>query len=168
MTEEWKDVQGYEGKYQISNSGNLRSVFNGFIRERKNLDNGHGYRYAMLKGKSKPKNMYIHRMVAQAFIPNEFSLPEVNHIDGDKNNNHIDNLEWVTSSENTQHGIREGLIPQPPGRHAMAINKKTGLITTAERVSDLARILSLPRTHISHVLCGKVPGKKLAYEVAYL
>ena len=171
MEDVWKDIPGYEGRYQISNRGHVRSMLDNFGRPkniiRKAIDNGHGYFYVMLKIKGKHKNHYIHRLVANAFVKNNNpNAKEINHIDGDKSNNCPANLEWVTSSENTQHGIRTGLIPQPPGRNCMAINKETGHIITSERVSDLARMLSVRRDTIAHILRSGRHGN-FKYEVVY-
>jgi hypothetical protein len=79
----------------------------------KNRVNKNGYLQANLWVKGKQYTRLVHRMVAEKWLPNPKSLPEVNHIDGNKLNNHAKNLEWVTRSENIRHGINTGLIPAP-------------------------------------------------------
>lgn len=114
MEEIWKPVDGFEGYYEISNLGNLRSVDKyvrwgrgkGYIKylPSKILSpsiNNSGYKiYVLSKPGSKPVCRTIHRMVAAAFIPNPHNLSDVNHIDENKNNNIVDNLEWVSHKEN--------------------------------------------------------------------
>ena len=125
MEEIWKSVDGFEGYYEISNLGNLRSV-DKYIRigRYKGLKhfpskilspsiNNSGYKiYALSKPGSKLVCRTIHRMVAAAFIPNPHNLSDVNHIDENKNNNSVDNLEWVSHKENMIHSgskIRKAL-----------------------------------------------------------
>lgn len=112
----WVDIEGYEGLYQVSNFGRVRSLDrigdNGRIYKgvtKALSDNGRGYLQVNLKIKGKQRNLYIHRLVAQAFIPNPENKPEVNHIDGDKSNNFVSNLEWVTHVENVKHCFENGL-----------------------------------------------------------
>ena len=108
-TEIWKDIEGYEGYYQVSNFGNVRSVdrvieySDGVKRLRKGrilkpYKNRDGYLTCDLRKNSKHKISKIHRLVSEAFIPNPSNLPEVNHKDEDKTNNCVDNLEWCTRS----------------------------------------------------------------------
>lgn len=112
-TEEWKDVVGYEGLYEVSNLGNVRSVdkyipFNGTISLRKGivLKQGivQGYKQVVLCKHGKTKNYRVHRLVAQTFIPNPDNLPEINHKDEDKTNNRVDNLEFCTYKYNSNYG----------------------------------------------------------------
>lgn len=112
MTEEiWKDVNGWEGLYQVSNLGRVRSVphYDWMNRPYKGkvltpVRNGNGYlRVNMTNGKIR-RLSDVHRLVASAFIPNPNGYPEVNHKDEDKDNNHVDNLEWCTEKYNTNYG----------------------------------------------------------------
>lgn len=122
--EVWKDISGYEGYYQISNFGQIRSVpryithktkGGGFVNQYfkgkilKPTTTRNGYKMIVLSKDGKFKYQTIHRLVATAFIPNPENKPTVNHKDGDKSNNHVDNLEWCTSSENNSHAYRIGL-----------------------------------------------------------
>lgn len=120
--EVWKDIEGYEGLYQVSTCGNIKSLAkprkngNGrsYIQKEKLLKQtftSTGYKKVELYKDGKRKGFKVHRLVAIAFIPNPDNKPEVNHIDGNKINNNIDNLEWVTSSENSIHAYETGLSP---------------------------------------------------------
>lgn len=120
MEEKWKDIINYEGYYQISNFGNIRSLdrkirFNkGYsIKKGKMLKpilNKKGYYKVSLSKNQKEKRFFIHRLVAIHFIENPLSKEQVNHKDGNKKNNRVDNLEWCTNLENQIHAIKNGLI----------------------------------------------------------
>lgn len=101
IKEVWKDVS-FDKKYQISNLGNFKKrnkVINGWIQNT-------GYKTVQINN----KKYSIHRLVAEAFIPNPENKPQVNHIDGNKLNNNADNLEWCTCKENVQHAFNTGLM----------------------------------------------------------
>lgn len=102
MTETWKDIKGYEGLYQVSNCGN---VF-GKRKEIKQFKDKGGYLKVTLTDGNKLKSFGVHRLVAQAFIPNPDNLPQVNHKDENKENNCVDNLEWCTAKYNSNYGTR--------------------------------------------------------------
>lgn len=98
--EEWKVVDGTDGTYEVSSYGTIRHAETKRIRK---LQRKHGYCRINMKINGKDKNCAVHRLVAQAFIPNPDNKPQVNHKDGVHDNNHVDNLEWVTASENLKH-----------------------------------------------------------------
>lgn len=105
MTEIWKNIEGYEGKYQVSNLGQVKSMIGQEkVLHPKKHRNGH-LQIGLHKDK-KRKTMYIHRLVAQAFIPNPDNLPCVNHKDENPSNNNVDNLEWCTQKYNCNYGTR--------------------------------------------------------------
>lgn len=102
MKEIWKDIPGYEGKYQVSNKGEIKNIkLNKYRKQRKDKD---GYSIVDLFY-NKPKTFKVHRLVALSFIPNPKNLPQINHIDGNKLNNRVNNLEWCTPSFNSNHRI---------------------------------------------------------------
>ena len=109
----WKDVIGYEGLYKISNYGIVKSLpRNGCGSKEKIISkqlNNCGYMTVLLNKANIRKRHLVHRIIAFAFIPNEFNKPDINHIDGNKANNNINNLEWVTKSENVIHSMKNGL-----------------------------------------------------------
>ena len=103
----WKDIEGYEGLYQISNKGRVKSLGNNKNRKEKILSckpNNKGYLRVNLYKNGKKKHFSVHRLVAIAFIPNPNNLLEVNHKDENKENNHVKNLEWCTSEYNNNYG----------------------------------------------------------------
>lgn len=105
-TEEWKDIESYEGFYKISSRGNVFSVRRNKILKPYVV---HGY-YAIELNKNGITHKYlVHRLVAMAFLENKLQKTEVNHIDGNKSNNNLNNLEWCTSQENSLHAINNGL-----------------------------------------------------------
>lgn len=110
MKEIWKPVKGFEDIYAVSNRGNVKRIdgkYNKYIRSSKV---GKGYLRVMLRRPGSRTQLYIHRIVAESFIPNPNDLPCVNHKDGNKQNNHVENLEWCTYSANSQHAWDNGLI----------------------------------------------------------
>lgn len=111
MQEIWKDIQGYEGLYQISNFGRVKNSKDFIMRQKASKD---GYIRIQLYKDKKYVVKYVHILVASAFIPNTNHKSEVNHIDADKSNNNVNNLEWVTRSENHHHAVRMGLKPICP------------------------------------------------------
>ena len=115
--EEWKNIIGYEGLYEVSSYRRVRSLnryveySNGRICLHKGkvlspAKNRYGYLAVVLSCNGKQKTITVHRLVAQAFLLNPDNLPEVNHLDEDKTNNSVDNLEWCTANYNSNYGHR--------------------------------------------------------------
>lgn len=120
MQEIWKDIPNYEGLYQASNLGRIK----GLRRYKQNhsklqiveekiinqyVNKHNGYVYSMLYKDGTEKNCRVHKLIAQTFIPNPENKKTINHIDGNKMNNRVDNLEWATNKENIIHAIETGL-----------------------------------------------------------
>lgn len=114
MEEVWKDIKGFEGLYQVSNLGRVRSLdryvdygYSIAYRKGKIMKAGkisNGYMQVELTNGKKIIHALVHRLVAEAFIPNPYNLPQVNHKDEKTSNNSVDNLEWCTSKENINYG----------------------------------------------------------------
>ena len=129
MREEWRDIQGYEGMYQVSNLGRVRSLdrqvecknsirfYKGKILS--HCEDDKGYIRVLLSVAGKHKSCQIHRLVAQAFIPNPSNLPEVNHKDEKTSNNCVDNLEWCTKIYNLYYGT--GMERSKKAQHKKAV-----------------------------------------------
>ena len=118
--EEWRDVVGYEGLYQVSNMGRVKSLsrrivykdgreYNYPSKVMKNQKVSTGYRSVTLYRVNGKKQYYVHRLVAETFIPNPNNLSDVNHKDGCKTNNILSNLEWCSHSDNQKHAYKNGL-----------------------------------------------------------
>lgn len=108
----WKEINDYENIYQISNYGNVRNIKTNRILK----SNIRGMYLAIgLWNKSEGKNVRIHNLVASAFVPNPENKTEINHIDGNKLNNHFSNLEWCTHKENIQHAHKNKLVKSACG-----------------------------------------------------
>lgn len=128
MKEIFKDIKGYEGLYQISNLGRIKSFSKkgGYNKEifLKQSNDTSGYKQVCLTKNYNKKSFAIHRLVARHFMLNKNNKPQINHIDGNKQNNYINNLEFVTALENKKHASRLGLIAQGEKHHSAKLKEK--------------------------------------------
>ena len=116
MVEVWRDIKGYEGQYQISNLGRVKSLqrWSGtqfYNREKLlnlHINKKNGYVYVWLSKNGKGKNIRVHRLVAEAFIENLNNYTDINHKDCDRTNNNVENLEWCTRSYNIKYSFEKG------------------------------------------------------------
>lgn len=187
METAWKAVPGYEGKYEASNKGEVRSLNyrgTGQAKVLKPLTSGKGY---LMVGLCKNGRMHwekIHRLVAILFVPNPENKPQVNHLDGVKTNNQASNLEWATGGENLAHAYKTGLKMADPewgrtlgkihgnaGRRAnrkpiIATDVRTGEETCYESVAEVERMLGVYHSDVSRVCAGKRKSAK-GYQFRY-
>jgi hypothetical protein len=159
MTEIWKDVIGYENLYQVSNLGRVKSLGNGGSNSKERIlkaCKSKGYYYVILCKDSKQKNCSVHRLVANAFIPNSDNLPEVNHIDEDKTNNACFNLEWCDRKYNMNFGTRTKRSAEKRSKSVLCI--ETGKIYPS--INQVGRDLGISIGHISDACNGKIKTYK--------
>lgn len=147
--EEWKDVIDYLDLYQVSNLGRIKSMKTGRIL--KNIRNIEGYLTINLFKDGEGTNLRVHRLVAQAFIPNPENKPEVNHIDENKTNNRVDNLEWVTRGENNTHGT----ITERTCKKTRAIDIFNGEYVDYPSQIECSRQLKIPQSSVNACVNGK-------------
>lgn len=178
MEEVWKDIKGYEGIYQVSNNGRIKSLErdkNNHSKKqkveakiRKNVLSK-GYYLCLLSKNGKNKMMRVHRLVAEAFIPNPKKHPIINHIDGNKLNNCVDNLEWCDYSYNEKEAYRLGLRRYNNNLKVYTDNMKKRVnqyeingkfIKTWDSVSDIHRQYNYTTTNICACCKNK---RKTAY-----
>lgn len=136
--EVYKKIIGYENYYEISNYGNVRSTSYKGVRVLKPFKQRNGYLNVILCVDQVKIHKTIHRLVAINFIDNPNNLETVNHIDCNKENNHVSNLEWASMSDNRNHAIENGLLQKYEDRPAAKLTK--------EKVLDIPRLISLGAT----------------------
>lgn len=168
MSVRWAKIKGYEGLYEVSTDGRVRTVShitNGHVIPSKELavsvyKNQRYARVRLYKG-GKPKDYKVHRLVADAFIPNPDGKPQINHIDGDKGNNKVENLEWCTQAENNKHAFDTGLQDMSAAIEAtkkkvLQIDNGGGIVREWDSLSAAARALGLQVSNISHCCSGRI------------
>lgn len=176
MRESWKDVKGYEGLYQVSSFGRVKRMtkkvynpgtYSGECTYREKLLSPHidsvGYYQILLRNKNKIKRVRVHRIVAEAFIDNPNELPVINHKDGNKLNNNIDNLEWCSHSHNTKEAFRIGLAhhkslwgsEHPKAKVVYQFDKNNNFIKRWDCIADAQRELRVHGANIYKCCVGK-------------
>ena len=157
----WKDIKGYEGVYQVSNFGRIKSIVK-YKKLMLSSENENGYlRVCLIDKNKKKRTILIHRLVAKTFIPNPKNKEQVNHIDGNKYNNCVENLEWCTQSENMQHAFKNNLITREKGEknhRAKSVNQYTlegNFIRKWDCIEDVTRELGIRGYNISSCCKGK-------------
>ena len=136
----WRDICGYEGLYKVSNFGRVKSLHCGREKLLKAGVSNTGYANMSLTKTKTKKNFHVHALVAGAFLPNPEGKRELNHIDGNKTNNRVENLEWITGSENTRHAIQNGQLKIKKGSQCRFAK------LTDEQVRYIRRVY-IPRHH---------------------
>ena len=179
--EEWRDIVGYEGLYQVSNWGRVKSLNYNKTKKEKILDskpNKDGYVHIKLSKNGKRKSFLVHRLVAQAFIPNPENLPEVNHKIDDfehRSDNRVENLEWCTRDYNCNYGSRNKKVSESMKDDKHHNAKKVKCITTGETfntIKEASKKYKVNRSNIGSCCRGErkyagkhpVTGEKLIWK----
>lgn len=159
--EVWKDIKDYEGLYQVSNLGNVRSLNYNHTNKVKVLipKKNRKYWYVCLHRNNKQYYHTIHRLVAETFIPNPENKEQVNHIDGNKYNNNVDNLEWCTQTENIRHAMNTGLLKlrgadNPRSKSVQQLDLDGNILKTYGSIREAGRELNKTCTSIANVCKG--------------
>ena len=160
----WADIDGYSGLYQVSNIGRIKSLGGKsnhnsemIMKQQEIL----GYMSVTLRKDDISKMFKVHRLVANAFIDNPLNKPQVNHIDGNKRNNAVSNLEWVTPSENAKHAFEIGLKKSQSGKdnkRSIAIERidNNGIVLDEYcGFREAERITGIPHSNISKCCRGE-------------
>ena len=171
MKEIWKPVRNYEGLYEVSNCGIVKSLErmkrnNGGYQKvpekiLEGYDNGRGYLFLILYKDGKGENCLVHQLVAQAFLPNPDNLPEVNHKDEDKTNNCVENLEWCSSSYNANYGTRNKRIAEKQrndpnkSKAVVGTHKINGLILEFPSAKEAERQTGINNSNIIKCCKGR-------------
>lgn len=146
----WKDIEGFEGIYQVSSHGRIRHKIKGI----KSFNEVNGYYKVDLYDKEKRKHIRfrVHRLVAKAFIENPNNYKEVNHIDEDKHNNRVSNLEWCSREQNLIHSIKTNKFKICK---VVQCDMSGNVLKVYNSASEAERETGIPRTHICKVALGR-------------
>lgn len=158
MQEVWKDIEGYEGYYQVSNLGKVRNIK--FQRELKACFDSYGYLIVVLSKYGKHRTRTVHRLVAETFIPNTSKLPSVNHKDENKQNNNVDNLEWCDTKYNCNYGTRNKQISKRVSKKVMQLSIDGKKIKKWNSITEAGNHLGCHISQISACCHGRI---KTAY-----
>ena len=166
----WKDIEGYEGLYQVSNLGRVKSLKFGKERIFKGTKNEGGYLQVTLYKEEKIKKYCIHRLVAQSFIPNPNNLPEINHIDEIKANNRVENLEWCDRKYNINYGSHNERMIKTNSIPILQFSKTGDFIKKWDSGTQIERELGFDNGNICSCCKEKLKlayGYKWGYEKDY-
>lgn len=161
--ERWKDIPNFEGLYQASSFGRIKSLGNACARKEKILKGaiaGTGYFYVTLWKKGKHKRFRLSRIIAITFIKSDDSKMDVNHINGNKLDNRIENLEWLSRSDNHLHAYRRGLKLPPQSKSVLQCDLNGTIIKKWDSVIKASSELNFKISNISACALGK---RKRAY-----
>jgi hypothetical protein len=155
--ETWKDVVGWEGLYQVSSFGRVKSFRKKEPHLLSTCVGTHGYCVVLLHdGNGQRKNERVHRLVAQAFIPNPNGYPYINHKDEDKTNNHVDNLEWCTAEYNINYGTCKERIADSNSKPILKYDLDGNFICEYKSLAEAERIERIDHANICMCCTGKI------------
>ena len=132
MAHKWMPIKGYNGKYEVSSMGEIRKFENNSYTPLVGTDHT-GYRRVKLRFNGRARSLLIHRLVAEAFIENNKNYEVINHIDGNRGNNMVENLEWCTQKHNVIHAHKTGLVKSKIGNKSKRIKNSASAIGVKKR-----------------------------------
>lgn len=156
MKEEWRPIKGYEGLYEVSNMGRVKSFHSDEEVVLKQAEQLNGYMEVDLSKDGTTSVKIVHRLVAIAFIPNPNNYECVNHKDGNKKNNTVDNLEWCSVKENTYHAIKTGLMQPLVSSKPIMAYKDGKLVGVFGSIGECARKLGCNKGNVGDVIHGRL------------
>ena len=155
--EHWKEIAGYEGLYQVSNLGRVKSLKYGKEKILKPRKTHNGYLKVGLYKDWHRKYLFVHRLVAEAFIPNQNNLETVNHKDEVKTNNVASNLEWMSIGDNNNYGTHNKRVAESLSKKVQMFDKSTGeLLATFPSTREAERVTGIANQSISKCCKGKL------------
>lgn len=155
----WRDIPGFEKKYQVSNMGRVKSLnyrHTGKIQILKPGKNTKGYSYVNLCKDGKPQSYQVHRLVAQAFLPNPNNLSQVNHINEIKTDNRVDNIEWCDCKYNINYGSHNQRMAETQSIPVAQFTKDEKLVAIYYGATEAERQTGVNSSHISECCRGKL------------
>ena len=158
----WKEAYGFNN-YLCNENGEIYSLLRNKILKGRSLK---GYKRVALMKEGKTIDVLVHRLIAQTFLPNPENKPYINHIDGDKTNNSVSNLEWCTQKENVQHAIETGL-KDDRGTHSSRascneekLKEIRSLISEGKRNEEIAKIVGVSKDVVRYIRCNRTYKEK--------
>lgn len=157
--EEWLPISGYVGLYEVSNYGRVKSLGNGICNSKKKIllpsKNTCGYLRIMLYKNGKSKRFLVHRLVACSFLPNWCNEEQVNHIDEDKQNNHVENLEWCNVKYNNNYGTSNNRRSEKMSKQILQYNLNGDFVAEFNSIKDVEKLFGFNNGNISSCCLNK-------------
>jgi hypothetical protein len=152
----WKNIPEFNGDYQASTFGNIKNKSGKILKQRINKHRGN---YMLIRFYGKPPFYKVHRLIAKTFIPNLYNKPDINHIDGNKTNNRIENLEWCTRSENMTHAYNTGLAGGKSYNSKKLNNEDVKnikkLLENGSLIKEISNIYNISQSYVSAIKNNK-------------
>lgn len=160
--EKWKEIEGYNGDYLVSDKGRILSKKRGRVKYRKLTKDSYGYYVLVLTNNGKRKHLKVHRIVAETFIENPDLKKSVNHKNGIKTDNRVENLEWMSFRENMIHAYDNNLIKsiEETGVSKITMNEANQIRSILEQKmctkKDISACYGISKSNINHIISNRI------------